>query len=376
MNLLIIAPHTSIHVIKRITHLFKTKHQIHLASPVRSKVFLFNRDNWDSRKRIIDQYFRNHKKEVLLFNLFRFFFRGSLHQLFFGFFYYKKQLIKIIQTVKPSVVNGHIASSFGFWGAITGTRPYILTVWGSDILYYPKRSIFYYLIVKYTLKCSDAVLTDGLNIADELKKHISDDRIRFVPFGIRLKRGREVEKKRDKKFVYILSARALEPIYRINRIIELFSCIKGDRYRLTIANDGSQKRRLEQLVKKLKITDKVHFTGTLEHDKLIEIYKQSDLFIAFPRSDGTSVTLLEAMYYGLIPVLNNIKANQFWINDQENGFLIDPDNRKETLHTVNYILMNTDRLKKKIAKINKSLIRKKAVFEKNMELEIKVLKEA
>jgi glycosyltransferase involved in cell wall biosynthesis len=49
---------------------------------------------------------------------------------------------------------------------------------------------------------------------------------------------------------------------------------------------------------------------------------QSDIYVSTSLSDGTSVSLLEAMAAGGFPVVTDIPANREWIKDGENGFLV------------------------------------------------------
>jgi len=375
MKLLLIGPHGSIHIQRRMAFLFETGHQVFLASPLMGKVFFFHEGNWDDRERIVERYFRRHGSGLRCRRVLRYCFRGSLHQLFFGIFYYRSQIRKIISRVRPAVINGHIATSYAFWGSLGGFRPYVLTVWGSDILGYPKKSPIYSSIVRHVLKFSDYILTDGLNIVDEIKSFVPEERIKYIPFGINIKEKKGNDE-RDGEYINILSARALEPIYQIDKIINLFHGVHDRKCRLIIANDGSKRKDLERLTAGLNLNERVRFTGRLEEKELADLYNRSDVFVALPESDGTSVTLLEAMYYGLIPVLSDIDANRYWIRDGENGFLVDPDNGEQSVAKLNHVIDHLDELRNTVPAKNEKLIRDRGDFRKNMEREVRCMERA
>jgi len=44
--------------------------------------------------------------------------------------------------------------------------------------------------------------------------------------------------------------------------------------------------------------------------------------VSIPSSDGTAISLLEAMGYGCIPVLSDLPANNEWIINNENGIIV------------------------------------------------------
>ena len=44
--------------------------------------------------------------------------------------------------------------------------------------------------------------------------------------------------------------------------------------------------------------------------------------MSLPRSDATSVSLLEAMACGCLPVVSNLPANREWISDGVNGKVV------------------------------------------------------
>ena len=50
---------------------------------------------------------------------------------------------------------------------------------------------------------------------------------------------------------------------------------------------------------------------------------KEELYISIPTSDSTSVTLLEAMAAGSLPIVSDLPANREWIEDGKNGFLLE-----------------------------------------------------
>jgi glycosyltransferase involved in cell wall biosynthesis len=71
---------------------------------------------------------------------------------------------------------------------------------------------------------------------------------------------------------------------------------------LTIAGDGPNRRRCEQLCLKLGIENRVTFKGSTSSEQTLELFKNSDVFIFPSLHDSGGIVILEAMAYGL-PVI-------------------------------------------------------------------------
>jgi glycosyltransferase involved in cell wall biosynthesis len=91
---------------------------------------------------------------------------------------------------------------------------------------------------------------------------------------------------------------------------------------LEIAANGEETARLKRLTIELGIGERVEFSGMLGSEDLARSYRRSAIFISVPVSDGTSVSLLEAMAAGCVPVLSDLPANREWVTDQCNGLLV------------------------------------------------------
>jgi glycosyltransferase involved in cell wall biosynthesis len=69
------------------------------------------------------------------------------------------------------------------------------------------------------------------------------------------------------------------------------------------------------------IADVVHRPGAIGHDRLPEWFRAADLYASCAHSDGTSVSLLEAMASALPVLVTDIPSNREWVAPGENGWL-------------------------------------------------------
>lgn len=76
---------------------------------------------------------------------------------------------------------------------------------------------------------------------------------------------------------------------------------------LVLVGDGSERRALQQLASDLGVSDSINFVGW--RSDIERIIRSFTLFSMSSHSEGTSVSLLEAMSSGLCPVVTNVGGN-------------------------------------------------------------------
>lgn len=76
---------------------------------------------------------------------------------------------------------------------------------------------------------------------------------------------------------------------------------------LVLVGDGRERARLEELARSSGVADGIRFLGW--RDDIFSLHRAFDLFTMSSRSEGTSVSLLEAMSAGLCPVVTDVGGN-------------------------------------------------------------------
>lgn len=116
----------------------------------------------------------------------------------------------------------------------------------------------------------------------------------------------------------VLSARAHEPIYRIEDIIRAFAAADVPETTLVIAHGGTLTPALRDAAEEAGI-DAV-FTGGLSEEELIALLKGADVYVSASEIDGTSVTLLQAMACGTRVVVSDTPGNLEWVTPGRTGW--------------------------------------------------------
>lgn len=253
----------------------------------------------------------------------------------------EKTIKKTIKTFKPSVIHIHQANSTAFIALMASKKfriPKILTAWGSDILLTPQRGVLYKRMVKYNLKYANHITCDSEDLIKKMQELVLQKKLNITVANFGIDIG-EIPNLANKENI-IYSNRLHNKLYRIDKIIIAFHKFLKDKkesWKLVIAGEGEETENLKQLVKSLNINNNVAFEGWVDKIKNYEYYKKAWFFVSIPESDATSISLLEAMSNGCIPVLSNINANNEWVTNGQNGILINniDDNFLEQALTIN-----------------------------------------
>lgn len=269
-----------------------------------------------------------------------------------------KKIKAIIEKEKPNIIHIHQANSVAYYSIKAAKQfniPIVLTAWGSDILYTPNKGFFYKKLVEFVINNSDYFTSDSYFLASEMRKFSSKNiDITIANFGI------TIENNIEKKENIIYSNRYLKKIYRVEFLIDAFKKFveKNNNWKLVIAGIGEELKNLKLKTKELNLEDKIEFVGWLDYKTNMEFYKKSKIFVSIPETDATSISLLEAMAYGCIPIVSNLPANHEWIIDGLNGIIA--DNLSETMLEES---LNIDT--EKMIEINNYLVQNKATKEIN-----------
>ena len=231
-----------------------------------------------------------------------------------------RKLKGFLKKEQPQIVHVHQINRLAFFATRAARKlkiPVISTAWGSDVLLMPQKNKLNAALVRYVLKHSTYVTADAQSMIDAMQKIIpSEIKYKHIQYGI------EVVKPAEKENI-IFSNRFLTPLYRIAQIIEYFIpfSAKHPEWKLVIASTGSDEALLKSMVDVNSISDKVEFVGWLTKEENEFWYAKSKVYISIPSSDGTSVSVLEAMSAGCIPILSDLQVSKEWIIHLKNGIL-------------------------------------------------------
>jgi glycosyltransferase involved in cell wall biosynthesis len=260
-----------------------------------------------------------------------------------------RDLKRVIRQVKPDLIQAGPLQRCAFLVVLAGFHPLVSMSWGYDLIHDANRSRSWRWATRYTLKHSDAMLGDCAAIRNLAIQHgMPGDRIVTFPWGIDLEHfsplsSRQIsplyqqpgEKPQMQPFT-LLSTRSWEPIYGVDIIAQAFAQAARQRpeMRLVMLGGGSQAQAIRRIFSQANIQQsseadgaplpQVIFPGQIKQAQLPDYYRRADLYIAATHSDGTSISLLEAMACGVPALVSDIFGNREWVTPERTGWLF-PD---------------------------------------------------
>lgn len=247
---------------------------------------------------------------------------------------------RLVKKIRPDLIHAHFIAKYGFHLPGLCRCPTVVSAWGDDILILPEKSR---LIRWYTGK-----VLGGVDLIYGVSKNIStrivDDfsipaaKVRVLPFGIDTglfspKPG--IAKSRTET-VEVFSNRGYFPVYDNETLVRGFARAyeKDPRLRLTLKGDGPLEQNIRQLVATLGLTSVVTFRGRSAYSDVPDDYRRADIFITTSVSDGTPVSILEAMASGLPVIATRVGGIPEWIEDKKTGILIPPGSPDEAARAI------------------------------------------
>jgi L-malate glycosyltransferase len=238
------------------------------------------------------------------------------------------RLRKAIRAFEPDIVFAIYLASNGLSAALAWKGPLAVAAVGSDVLDRLGRTglrrAFREYVIRLVCRKADIINTVSQGLDDELLRlGVPKAKLLQIPFGVDTAAfypAQEVPRRSATRFI---CTRRHAPIYDIPTIIEALRICKaqGMDFNCVLTSGGAKLEENRRKAINAGLQDCVTFTGTISYDDLPGLLRNADIYISASLGDGTSVSLLEAMATGLLPVVSDIEPNKPWVTDGQTGLL-------------------------------------------------------
>jgi glycosyltransferase involved in cell wall biosynthesis len=152
--------------------------------------------------------------------------------------------------------------------------------------------------------------------ADLARWHIVDTKVHRIANGVELPARATLETPSAPKCIY---HGRLDPEKALDVMIRGFALLPRDAATLEIVGDGRCRAELERLIESLGVRDRVSVTGPVADVR--PVLRASQIYVSTSVSEGMSNSLLEAMSYGLLPVVSRVSGVLDIVEHGHNGLL-------------------------------------------------------
>ena len=265
-------------------------------------------------------------------------------------------LRKVIRDFNPDLIQAGPIQRSAFLVALTGFQPLVTMSWGYDLLHDVNNSRAWEWATRYTLKRSAAMVGDCDTIRNlGIQYGMAPERIVTFPWGADIQRFTPPStlpalRSRlgwgDDTFV-LLSTRGWAPIYGVEDLARAFVRAARQRpeLRLFMLGNGPLAGTIRRILQQGGVMDRVHFPGQISQEKLPDFYQAADLYISTSHSDGTSISLLEALACGTPVLLSDIPGNREWVTAPEGvGWLFRDGDEQSLTNGILHAVENREQL--------------------------------
>jgi glycosyltransferase involved in cell wall biosynthesis len=262
------------------------------------------------------------------------------------------------------LIHAHYITVYGVLALAAGSIPKLLTVHGSDVLQ-ARRTLYNRCVIRAVARGMDRITSPSAQVTEALLElGAPPDRIETFQYGVDLERFHPAPPPRSGRApLRIISMRRLAPLYRVDVLLMALSrMVCRAEVRATIAGEGPEAPALMRLAWSLQLDEEVAFVGALDEPGVALALRQADVYVSTSPTDGASLSLLEAMATGLLPVATDIPANRAWIRDGENGLLFPPGS-PDALAGALLRAVHEPGLREKARTLNPAIIRERANFD-------------
>jgi len=109
---------------------------------------------------------------------------------------------------------------------------------------------------------------------------------------------------------------------------------------LYLLGEGEEQQKIRELVISLGLSESVHLLGYVGRQMVLNMMKQSDVFVLCSNVEGNPRVLIEAMMCRIPIVVTNVPGIRDMIQHKKTGYLVNNSTPEELARAIEYVLKN------------------------------------
>jgi glycosyltransferase involved in cell wall biosynthesis len=260
----------------------------------------------------------------------------------------RRAVRRTLERIGAEVLHVHYLTGYGFWAWLSGFRPYVITVWGSDVFRTLPTSRRHRLYGRLALRGAAAVTADSIDLAGgSIAAGARQDRTTVVQFGVDTARFTPLP--RDSSLAarigsgtprLVFSPRVIFPWNRHEDVIRAVAEMPADVGLLLSAlhADPAYLASLIDLARSVGIADRMTVLDGIPHAEMADHLRLADVVVSVPETDGTPVTILESLACGVPVVASDVPSVREWLAGFSPELLVPIADQAATTEAIRHVL--------------------------------------
>ncbi|MCG2829229.1 glycosyltransferase family 4 protein [Methanothermobacter sp. K4] len=301
---------------------------------------------------------------------------------------------RILKEENFDIINAHMPVPFyADMSAIVSKRagvPFVLT-YHNDVV--KNRgplslisSLYNHTLLQITLRAADRIITPSPYVYNEsdIMKEFSKKLV-LIPPGVDPELYSPSEgsamieyglNKESKSILFVGSMNRGHTHKGVEILLKAFSRIESDETYLILAGTGDMIPEYKKIAESLGIGDRTIFTGFINEESLIELYRLSSLLVlpTISVAEGFGMVLIEANACGTPVIGSEVGGIKYVVRDGETGILVPPGDPVALANAITRLLDNEE-LAAKMGSNGRKMVMKNYTWDKSARMTERVFKE-
>jgi len=142
---------------------------------------------------------------------------------------------------------------------------------------------------------------------------IEESKISVIPNGVNVKEFRKIKRRRNNKS--ILYVGRIEKYKGVEHVVKALKYLPE--YRLEIVGEGSYKRKIIKLARKIGVLSRINFCGKISGKELIRKYAEAGILVLLSKHEAYGLAIAEALAAGIPCIVSATSALDEWVDNEK-----------------------------------------------------------
>jgi glycosyltransferase involved in cell wall biosynthesis len=273
---------------------------------------------------------------------------------------------RAIARVRPDVLHVHYLTIHGARAWLSGFHPYVVTVWGNDVLITTETSRKARILAGLSLRSADLVTGISNHVLDAaVRLGARPDRCRRVHFGVDVERfapapGSDALRASlglgSRRIVF--SPRIIAPLYRHDVVIDAVAQLPDDVALVMVRYlaEAPEMEALERRIEERGLAGRSIILPSVPYSDMPDYYRLADVVVSVPESDAGPMTLVEALAVGKPTVSSDLPPVREWLADLDPACLVPVGDSAATARAIAAVLARSPQQRDEAARLGRARV--------------------